>query len=407
MNRHVLPLIIGSVLLPLGCGGTSFPPSPPGPRVDDNRTDPNAPLVLQPGELCSDHTGYVIATFEDAKLQAAIRAELSLGAQDLTCGLVSGLTELDASDFEIESLVGIQNLTSLTQLNLGDNSITDISALSGLTSLTTLFLFRNSITDISALSGLTSLTNLDLGSNWISDISALSGLTILADLSLDSNRDLTNIQPLLDNAGLDAFAEVDLTNTNVSCMGVAALQAKGARVSSSGCPANVPFITTNPTLERLTVPAELLPEGCRLASQGGFPFSEPMDSNPVITNDPQRIGLLARFILDDDAELRARLEAVTDGTENRLLQEWMREQPARIEAVYTAAYLVEDDREMMVWALLFKEGEDHQQTEGRRTMFGANKAQRLTRESMVITVWTAGEDTSCYDAIRRFLEQIE
>ena len=116
-SRRVVTLLIGSLLFALGCGGTSSPPSPPGPRVDDNRTDPNAPLVLQPGELCSDHTGYVIATFEDAKLQAAIRAELSLGAQDLTCGLVSGLTELDASDFEIESLVGIQNLTSLTQLN--------------------------------------------------------------------------------------------------------------------------------------------------------------------------------------------------------------------------------------------------------------------------------------------------
>ncbi|MCH7856751.1 MAG: leucine-rich repeat domain-containing protein [Gemmatimonadetes bacterium] len=430
--------------------------------------------VLQPGELCGDNADVAIAMFEDANLEARVRAALSVGAQDdLTCGLVSGLTRLAAAQAGIGSLAGIQNLTGLTDLGLGTNSITDISALSGLTSLerlrldsnsitdinplsgltsltnlsltnnpnladisplsgltsltslglvgsitdisplsgltslTSLFLSRNSITDISVLSGLTSLTNLDLGSNSISDISALSGLTSLADLSLDSNRDLTNIQPLLDNAGLDAFAEVDLTNTNVSCMGVAALQAKGARVSSSGCPANVPFITTNPTLERLTVPAELLPEGCRLASQGGFPFSDPMDSNPVITNDPQVIGLLAGFILDDDAELRARLEAVTDGTESRLLQEWMREQPARIEAVYTAAYLVEDDREMMVWALLFKEGEDHQQTEGRRTMFGANKAQRLTRESMVITVWTAGEDTSCYDAIRRFLEQIE
>jgi len=320
-------------------------------------------------------------------------------------GLVS-LTNLGlAFNPDLTDISALSGLTRLTKLGLGSNSITDISVLSGLTSLRTLWLRGNSITDISALSGLTSLTNLDLGSNSISDISALSGLTILADLSLDSNRDLTNIQPLLDNAGLDTFAEVDLTNTNVSCMGVAALQAKGASVSSSGCPANVPFITTNPTLERLTVPAELLPEGCRLASQGGF-LSEPMDSNPVITNDPQRIGLLAGSILDDDAELRARLEAVTDGTENRLLQEWMREQPARIEAVYTAAYLVEDDTWVMVWALLFKEGEDYQQTEGRRTMFG-QQGQRLTRESMVITVWTAGEDTSCYDAIRRFLEQIE
>ncbi len=87
--------------------------------------------VRQPGERCSGQPDAAIATFEDANLEAAIRAALSLSAQDdLTCGLVSGLTELNASSAEIASLVGIQNLTSLTRLGLANNpDLTDIQPL--------------------------------------------------------------------------------------------------------------------------------------------------------------------------------------------------------------------------------------------------------------------------------------
>ena len=53
--------------------------------------------VLRPGELCSDQPGPAVATFEDAGLEAAIRAALSVDAeQDLTCSMVSGLTGLTA-----------------------------------------------------------------------------------------------------------------------------------------------------------------------------------------------------------------------------------------------------------------------------------------------------------------------
>ena len=290
MNRRVLPLIIGSLLLPLGCGG------------NDEPTGLDEPLVLQPTELCSDNPVTAIATLEDANLEAAVRTELGVGAQDdLTCGLVSGLSELAAEQAGLTSLVGIQNLTSLTILGLNfnsitdisalsgltsltilglsdnsisdisalsgltsltilgltDNSITDISALSGLTSLTFLVLSFNSITDISALSGLTSLTFLDLSSNSITDISALSGLTSLTSLHLNNNSitdisalsgltsltsldlsnnpNLTDIQPLLDNTGLGAGDVVQVQSTNVSCTDVTALQAKGVTVTSD-CP---------------------------------------------------------------------------------------------------------------------------------------------------------------------------
>ena len=208
MNRRVLRLIIGSLLLPLGCGGNDEPVGL------DEPTGLDEPLVLQLTELCSDNPVTAIATFEDANLEAAVRTELGVGAQDdLTCGLVSGLTELAAEQAGLTSLVGIQNLTGLTILGLSLNSITDISALSGLTSLTFLRLSDNSISDISALSGLTSLMFLDLS----------------------SNPNLTDIPPLLDNAGLGANDFVKLDGTNVSCADVAALQAKGVTVESD-CP---------------------------------------------------------------------------------------------------------------------------------------------------------------------------
>ena len=82
---------------------------------------------------------------------------------------------------------------------------------------------------------LTNLTTLALTSNSISDISALSGLTSLRNLNLNNNRNLTDIQPLLDNAGLGVGDTVHLQSTSVSCTDVAALQAKGVTVLSD-CP---------------------------------------------------------------------------------------------------------------------------------------------------------------------------
>ena len=259
--------------------------------------------TLQPAELCSDNPASTIATFEDANLEAVVRAslELVLGAQeDLTCELLSGLQTVSGGFIEhgpIESLVGLQNLTSLKVLLLLANSITDISPLSGLTTLvqvqlninsisnisalseltnlTILTLASNSITNLNALSGLTSLTNLDLSNNSISDITVLSGLTNLTTLSLNANSitdisvlsglpptprtsiglannpDLTDIQPLLNNTGLGEGDDVDLRGTMVSCEDVVLLAAKGVTVTSDCTPAPV---TTTLSVTGITDP---------------------------------------------------------------------------------------------------------------------------------------------------------
>ena len=192
-------------------------------------------LVLQPSELCSDNPGSAMATFADANLEAVIRAALEVDAQqDLTCSLISVLTGLDARFAGIESLVGIQNLTSLTGFLLSEPAIIDISPLSGLTSLTflvlgdaisdisplsgltslmVLFLNRNTIGDVGPLSELTSLTELWLGFNSITDISALSGLTSLTTLYLQGNLALTDIGAV---SGLTSLTYLDLRDSSIT-----------------------------------------------------------------------------------------------------------------------------------------------------------------------------------------------
>jgi hypothetical protein len=199
------------LLLPLGCGGDE-----PGPLGVEDPTDPG--LVLQPHELCSDHSHLHIAAFEDANLEAAVMGALGIGAPEgLTCGLVSELAVLTESggapaDDAVESLVGIQNLTGLTSLTLSDHSLSDLGPLSGLTGLTHLDLWVNSISDISALSGLTALTYLDLTGNSVSDISALGGLVNLTELSLGSNS-ITDIGSL---SGLSSLTALRLFNNSIT-----------------------------------------------------------------------------------------------------------------------------------------------------------------------------------------------
>ena len=210
-----LALMMGLLLFPLGCGGNDLTDMDQPPDMDES-------LVLQPPELCSENPSTAIATFEDANLEARVRSALSVSPQqDLTCGLVSGLTELHATSTgpNVISLVGLQNLTSLTTLDLEGSftgaGIIDISALSALTSLADLRLDGNSITDISALSALTSLATLHLDNNSITDISALSGLTSLATLILSFNS-ITDISAL---SGLTSLALLHLSFNSITDLG--------------------------------------------------------------------------------------------------------------------------------------------------------------------------------------------
>jgi len=183
------------------------PSSPPAPSDDDR---------IQPAELCSDNSDDAIATFEDANLEMRVRTFLQVDAQeDLTCGLVSDLTRLNAASMGVESLVGIQNLTILTDLALNGNSIGDVGWLSGLTSLTSLSLRNNPFNDISALSGLTGLTALYLDGNSVTDLSPLSGLTRLTELSLYGNS-VSDIGAL---SGRTRLTSLNLQDNSITALG--------------------------------------------------------------------------------------------------------------------------------------------------------------------------------------------
>ena len=121
----------------------------------------------------------------------------------------------------------------------------------------------------------------------------------------------------------------------------------------------------NAALQRLTVPPELLPDGCRLAPRGGLPFS-PRDSNPVFTTDSDDLGVLSGFVLGA-AGVGPDLRDADDSERQQLFQAWAAEQAAKIAEAYTATYLNADRKGRGVLALLFQEPIDGTEIRIRRT----------------------------------------
>ena len=149
----------------------------------------------------------------DTKLRAEI--EMTLGKlpdERITQADMARLTQLYASESNINNLTGLEQATNLTDLGLEGNRISDISPLAGLTHLTGLYLSSNSITDISPVAGLTRLTELGFGDNNVTDLSALAGLTKLTWLGLDNNN-IMDISPL---AGLTKLTRLRLWRNNIT-----------------------------------------------------------------------------------------------------------------------------------------------------------------------------------------------
>jgi len=178
------------------------------------------PPALQPDELCSDNPVTAVASFEDSNFEAAIRGALSIGVQDdLTCGLLEGLSYVSGRGDGIVSLVGAQNLVGLYSADLQENSIAELTALGGLTGLGSLNLYSNSITDVGALSGLTDLVVLVLWDNPLTDLSPLSGLVNLEFLELWGNpTPITDISALSTLTGLTRLFLEDNAITDISAL---------------------------------------------------------------------------------------------------------------------------------------------------------------------------------------------
>jgi Leucine-rich repeat (LRR) protein len=176
----------------------------------------SSPVDLEPAESCVGESGSARAAFEDPGLESSVKQALGLDAgSELTCRDVSFVTELDASDAGITSLVGIQNLINLRLLDLTGNTLDDLSPLSELRILSTLFARSSGITSVSGLQGLQGITFLDLSDNSIAGIGPLSGLTSLDFLDLTGNQ-VSNVGAL---SGLTNLIFLYLDDNQVSDVG--------------------------------------------------------------------------------------------------------------------------------------------------------------------------------------------
>ena len=110
-----------------------------------------------------------------AVMEEAVRDALGISASDdLTADEMSELTELDASEREIQNLVSLEVAFNVTDLVLDDNHISSLKPLVVLTNLTSLHLSDNQITSIAPPESLINLLELDLSYNQFNDIGPLA-----------------------------------------------------------------------------------------------------------------------------------------------------------------------------------------------------------------------------------------
>ncbi|MBN1190240.1 MAG: leucine-rich repeat domain-containing protein [Dehalococcoidales bacterium] len=196
--------------------------------------------------------------FPDPGLENAIRDKLGNYTDPIYQSDLLMITDLNANDYGIYDLSGIEYCTSLIDLqlrgnsiselsplssmsglfflDLGDNQISNISPLAGLYDLISLCLDNNQITDISDLTGMSDLSWLTLGSNQIAEISCLSVLTDLALVFLDDNC-ISDISSLVSNSGLDtgdyvclAYNHLYLADESDSMQDINTLVSRGVTV---------------------------------------------------------------------------------------------------------------------------------------------------------------------------------
>ena len=154
--------------------GLAAPESP-----DSTQTDADADSTQTETDADADSTQSAAIEFADANLERCVREALDRPQGPLTAADLAALTELDASDKNIESLAGLEHATVLQELALRRNAITDVSPLASLTNLQSLWLWGNDIEDVSPLASLTNLRKLSLWGNAITDVSPLASLTNL------------------------------------------------------------------------------------------------------------------------------------------------------------------------------------------------------------------------------------
>ncbi|MFH1865803.1 MAG: hypothetical protein ABIK85_07960 [Candidatus Eisenbacteria bacterium] len=188
--------------------------------------------------------------------------------------------------------------------------------------------------------------------------------------------------------------------------------APGERESPGG-KAGVPELTRvdSPLLERLTLSASRLPEGCALKpvdeAMGAAPI--PVDSNPMITSDHRVISFVSVFVMPPTPEEEAAWEAETStlgpGAVMTRIEELMAERTSTVRAAYVAVYeSSESGLETGVFALEFSEplSPERRKELGIEGPGGAVVA----GERVAAAVWTDDPGRLCFDAARAHVESV-
>lgn len=116
------------------------------------------------------------------------------------------------SEWYIDNLESLENLTNLCYLNVSYNMINEIKGLERLTNLQQLSLHCNKIGEITGLDKLKNLTFLDIGENQIKKISGLDNLKSLKVLDISENK-------ISEISGLDCLQclkELHITHNEIS-----------------------------------------------------------------------------------------------------------------------------------------------------------------------------------------------
>lgn len=171
-------------------------------------------------------------TFVDPQLELAVRDRLGIPSAPLTPADLATMDGLDAYNYGITNLSGIEAAANLYWLVLGANpGIMDYSPLNSLYGLRELYLHYCGLTDIPFVTGLPLLRNLDLAGNIFTDLSPVTSQLELRWLSVGDNVAVTNFQVIaaltnledlgIQVSGLDnlAFASSLPNLRNLDCWG--------------------------------------------------------------------------------------------------------------------------------------------------------------------------------------------
>jgi formylglycine-generating enzyme required for sulfatase activity len=160
----------------------------------------------------------------DPGLNAAIREALQKPIGPLTEQDLLTLTNLNARNRNVGSIVGLEAARNLVSLNLEINQVSNLAPLSTLTNLGTLNLSVNPLTNFFLPNGLTNLISLTIESAGLTNLTLPPGLTRLNNLDLENNHlasfnQLSNLTGLIAlDLGFNSFTNFSLPGglTNLS-----------------------------------------------------------------------------------------------------------------------------------------------------------------------------------------------